>query len=164
MHLYFAYGSNMLPRQMAERCPGARPLGAATLRDWRFIITTRGTANIERERGASVHGVLWSCHQAHLRRLDLFEGVHWNNYIRRMELVDFGGERHWTAAFTYVSARRYRARARPNYMLTAVMPGARAFGLPAHYMAELESWMPDYAGGAANNRYRGRRRLRPGKR
>lgn len=147
----------MLPRQMAERCPGARPLGAAVLRDWRFIITTRGTANIERVKGAVVHGVLWSCNLAHIHRLDQFEGVRWKNYIRRMESVELQGERRWTASFVYVSARRYKARARPNYMLTAVVPGARAFGLPSHYVSELESWLPDYAAGAANHLYRGRR-------
>ena len=150
----------MLPRQMAERCPGARPLGPAVLRNWKFLITTRGTANIEPVQGSAVHGVLWSCHVRHIHRLDQFEGVRWRNYIRRMEPVELDGERRWTPAFTYVSARRYTSRARPNYMLTAVMPGARAFGLPSDYIAELESWLPAYPAGAANNRYRGRRRQR----
>ncbi len=150
----------MLARQMAERCPGARPIGGAVLRNWQFIITTRGTANIEPADGGTVHGVLWRCTLEHLHRLDQFEGVRWRNYLRRMQLVEREGEQRRTAAFIYVSARRYKGQARPDYMLTAVVPGARAFGLPHHYISELESWLPDTPAGAASNHYRGRRRLR----
>ncbi|MBT6103168.1 MAG: gamma-glutamylcyclotransferase, partial [Verrucomicrobia bacterium] len=31
--IYFAYGSNMCPEQMARRCPGGQALGQAELRD-----------------------------------------------------------------------------------------------------------------------------------
>ena len=38
--IYFAYGSNMCPQQMAVRCPGGRAFGQAELRDWQFLINT----------------------------------------------------------------------------------------------------------------------------
>ena len=38
---YFAYGSNMDPVQMEERCPGAVALGAAHLPGWRLTFTRR---------------------------------------------------------------------------------------------------------------------------
>ena len=48
MIYYFAFGSNLSPRQTPRRCPGARVLGDARLEDWRFWITTRGGASIVR--------------------------------------------------------------------------------------------------------------------
>ena len=45
--IYFAYGSNMCPEQMARRCPGGQALAPAELRDWRFLINTRTYATIE---------------------------------------------------------------------------------------------------------------------
>jgi hypothetical protein len=43
-------------------------------------------------------------------------------------------------------------------MMTAILPGARIFGLPDDYIAELESWLPDRPIGERVRRYRGRRR------
>ncbi|KAF7295385.1 Gamma-glutamylcyclotransferase [Mycena indigotica] len=40
---YFGYGSNLWIHQMDTRCPGNTLLGVAFLRDWRWIINTRGT-------------------------------------------------------------------------------------------------------------------------
>ena len=45
-HLYFAYGSNMWQAQMRTRCPQSLLLGPATLHGYRWIINTRGYANI----------------------------------------------------------------------------------------------------------------------
>lgn len=157
MPFYFAYGSNMSPAQMAERCPGARALGAAALQSWRFHITTRGSASIRPDPDGVVHGVLWRCDAAHFHALDRYEGLHWGNYHRRLVLVDGhgGGRAH---ALTYVSPRRYPGRARLNYMVTAVIPGARAFGLPEPYIDELHSWLPVRTIGERQRRYRGRTR------
>ncbi|CAJ2500446.1 Uu.00g032990.m01.CDS01 [Anthostomella pinea] len=44
--LYFAYGSNLSPTQMKERCPGSTPIGLAHLPGWTWIINERGYANI----------------------------------------------------------------------------------------------------------------------
>lgn len=155
--LYFAYGSNMHPVQMRERCPGARPAGIGMLRGWCFRITTRGTAAIVREPGRVVYGVLWRCAPSHFHALDRYEGVHWRNYRRRMVTIET--ENNGAArAVTYVTNRRYPGRVRLHYMTTAVLPGAEAFGLPEHYVAELRSWLPDRPVGDRRTRYRGRTR------
>jgi len=157
MLLYFAYGSNMHPAQMAERCPGARAVGQGVLPGWRFLITTRGTASIIPDRDSEVHGILWRCGPGHFHALDRYEGVHWRNYVRRPVLVDrpIGAA---LPAQAYVSFRRYPGRARSNYMRTAVIPAARAFGLPGDYIEELESWLPNRIQGPVATRYRGRKR------
>lgn len=152
---YFAYGSNMHPQQMAERCPGARALGAGILEGWRFFITTRGTASIVPDDSSRVHGVVWRCGPPHFHALDRYEGVHWRNYARRVVTIESRAE-GVLAAHTYVGFRRYPGRARANYMRTAVIPGAQAFGLPSDYIEELESWLPNRIQGPIATRYRGR--------
>lgn len=158
MHMphYFAYGSNMSPIQMQERCPGAEPAGNGRLQGWRFVITTTGTANIVADRGAELHGVLWRCTDDHLATLDQFEGVAVGAYARR-EVEVSGPNGLYHLAIVYVSGRPYPGVGRLDYMLTAVLPGARAFALPESYVAELERWLPEGPYEPPAERYRGRR-------
>ncbi|KAI2469785.1 hypothetical protein F4781DRAFT_431001 [Annulohypoxylon bovei var. microspora] len=44
--LYFAYGSNLSPTQMHDRCPSSPPVGLAHLSGWTWLINERGYANI----------------------------------------------------------------------------------------------------------------------
>ncbi len=159
--LYFAFGSNMSARQMSARCRGARSAGCAVLSGWRFIMTARGSANIVREPGASVHGVLWRCEPHHLAALDRWEGVSWRNYRRRRLRVCCADGRVCSAV-SYISLRNYRGQARASYLYSAVLPGARGFQLPIEYLGELTSWAPrrpiNAASGRFAPRYVGRRR------
>ena len=154
--LYFAYGSNMSPRQMRTRCPGSRAAGVAELAGWRFIITKRGTANIVKRAGCRVFGTLWHCLPQHLATLDRFEAVRLRVYRRRTVIVQLadGRRRH---AIVYVSSLHQKGRARREYLKTAVLPGARAFKLPQDYIDEIARWLPSGRIGAAKPRYRGRR-------
>jgi gamma-glutamylcyclotransferase len=158
MPLYFAYGSNMHPAVMAERCPGARAHGRARLHGWRFHVNTRGSASIRPHDGGVVHGVLWRCEAAHLHRLDQFEGVAWGNYWRRRLHVETH-EGVVVPAFSYEGSRRHPGRARVTYMTTAILPAARAFALPEAYIEELAAWLPDRPVGERRRRYRGSRKL-----
>jgi len=158
MILYFAYGSNMHPRVMGARCPGARALGPARLDGWRFLISKRGTAAIWPDEAHAVHGVLWWCNLRHIQALDAYEGVRWRNYFRRRLFVARAGRE--TGAFVYTSSRHMPGVGRPDYLLSAVLPGARQFGLPGAYIEHLESWLPRRSVGAHGHarRYVGRRR------
>lgn len=158
MILYFAYGSNMHPRVMGARCPGARAIGPARLEGWRFLITKRGTASIWPDEGREVHGVLWRCSPSHIEALDAYEGVRWRNYFRRRLFIT--QETAEAGAFVYTSSRHMPGVGRSNYLLSAVIPGARHFGLPASYIDHLEIWLPrrPLAGHGAGRRYTGMRR------
>lgn len=143
--------------QMQERCPGAKSLGASVLQGWQFIITTRRTASIIRNRDAEVHGVLWRCTPQHQQVLDRFEGVRIRNYRQRtvsVQLAD-GALRN---AIVYVGANRNKGIGRPDYLLTAVLPGARQHNLPVEYLEELKSWLPRRIIALSKNRYRGRKK------
>ena len=85
--IYFAYGSNMCPEQMARRCPGGQALGQAELRDWRFLINTRTYATIEARPGAATHGVLWSLTPGHITELDHYEAVAEGMYFKKTLIV-----------------------------------------------------------------------------
>lgn len=156
MRYYFAYGSNMLPAQMARRCPGAQAIGAAELPGWRFHANTRGSASILPQSGAVVHGVLWRCTPDHFHMLDRYEGVHWGNYRRRIVYVHLSDGGVSIAAAVYAGTRTYDGRARVGYMLTAVLPGAQAFSLPEPYIEELRSWLPSPPIGEKRVAYMGR--------
>ena len=70
--LYFSYGSNMNLKQMESRCPNAIVVGVASLEGWRLAERTH--ADIIRQDGASVGGVLWQVTPVCLRSLDRYEG------------------------------------------------------------------------------------------
>lgn len=63
--LYFAYGSNMDPRQIRQRCPSSRFVSTAILRNHGLAFTLRskrrrcGVANVLPAVGHDVHGILY---------------------------------------------------------------------------------------------------------
>jgi hypothetical protein len=93
----------------------------------------------------------------HFHTLDKYEGVHWGNYRRRHAGVVMSCGTP-AQAVVYAGTRTYNGRARVRYMTTAVLPGARAFGLPEDYIEELCSWLPDRLIGEKRNPVRGRPR------
>ncbi|OJJ96128.1 hypothetical protein ASPACDRAFT_46890 [Aspergillus aculeatus ATCC 16872] len=100
--LYFAYGSNLSPSQMATRCvhspASSVPLAIARLPHWRWLICEQGYANVlpppEMRVGPqtgvqdeevpvagaedAVYGVLYAMDERDERLLDGFEGVDWD--------------------------------------------------------------------------------------
>ncbi len=154
--LYFAYGSNMSPRQMARRCPGSRAVGRAVLVDWSFLINKQGAANIMPAAGLAVHGVLWRIDPYHLGLLDQWEGTAHRIYIRRIVRVTLGSGLS-RLAFTYVSPLRQSGRPKPAYLATAVLVGARAFAFPQPVLDELAGWQPKRPIGESRRTYLGRR-------
>ncbi len=144
---YFAYGSNLNPRQMEQRCPGHRVVGRAVLRD--HVMRFRGdgcdwagaVATVEPAAGHDVHGVVFALTQEHYDALDHYEGFDgegadtslYDRVARRVEME--GGE--VVAVETYVirplaegtPSRRYR---------DAIVAGMRHHGLPEEAIAQVE--------------------------
>lgn len=104
--LYFAYGSNLVARQMAARCPTSRPVTRAYLDRWRLAFGGRSAswggavADVVRDDKAWVEGVLYELDARDLYALDGYEGHPWS-YTRRRLMVTLpcGKQR---AAFVYV--------------------------------------------------------------
>ena len=140
---------------MALRCPGARMLDVAILKDWQFHINTRGSASIVERRGARLFGVLWCLEGGHIAALDEYEGVRWRNYLKRRVRVRTSGGAE-LSALVYISPRQYPGRARPDYLIGQIFGPALRFDFPADYLAEIESWLPHYARGHKMHRCIGR--------
>src|SRR5207247_4909541 len=77
---YFAYGSNMDWDQMKGRCPSARIVGVAELRDYRLAFTRRslkrgcGVCDVVLDSGKAVWGAVFHIDDADVVWLDIEEG------------------------------------------------------------------------------------------
>lgn len=81
--LYFAYGSNLQMKQMAQRCPENRFIGLGRLYNYRWHINERGFANIVEDYRRFVDGICYSLNPSDEARLDRSEGVHIEAYEKR---------------------------------------------------------------------------------
>jgi gamma-glutamylcyclotransferase (GGCT)/AIG2-like uncharacterized protein YtfP len=139
---YFAYGSNMDPRQMVRRCPGAVPLGKARLADHRLTFTYDsamwggGVGHVEHAPGAETWGVLWDLTDEHVAALDDYEGIDAGIYRRETVTVEHDGDA--VEALIYVSNDGRFKRPSPKY-IRALVHGARAHGIDEAYVATIES-------------------------
>jgi hypothetical protein len=137
MTLHFAYGSNMSRAQIGARCPGARPLGTATLKHWRFVIGPEGHGSIVPTRGGVVHGVLWRVDTRDIAAINSYEGLDSGLYLRRIMPVRHGASVF--PALVYILRRHGRGRPRPAY-ISLVVEAARDWGLPGRYIDGLQRW------------------------
>jgi gamma-glutamylcyclotransferase (GGCT)/AIG2-like uncharacterized protein YtfP len=150
--LYFAYGSNLDPVQMASRCPFAQTVGLAALRDHRLVFPRYseswggGTAGMSPSHGPTVWGVLFEVTDACLATMDAHEGFRksgdpHNSYEREqisVELTrpDDGSFPRRVRAWTYVANEANPTPPSRRYLDT-ILRGARHHRLPEEYIAAL---------------------------
>jgi hypothetical protein len=144
---YFAYGSNMQGATLRGRrgITWARAL-PARVPGWRFVcdkpplvpMMGESFANLVREGGAEVFGVLFELEAGDLAHVELTEGVVIGNY-RRIEVVaePLDGTTPVTAA-TLVTDLRDPGLAPSERYRALLIEGAREHGLPAEWIAFLE--------------------------
>ena len=137
--LHFAYGANMSRAVMQRHAPGAQPLGAAVLANYRFIITGDGYASLAPTPAAAVYGVLWRLTARDRVGLDAWENIAGGSYRIETLPVQQAGRRQ--RALVYLARQRGVGRAKPGYM-QLVVAAARAWELPADYVATLQQWVP----------------------
>lgn len=150
--LYFAYGSNLDPEQMARRCPGHAVVGLAELRDHKltFPLTSHdwggGVASVGVSHGASVWGMVYELSEDGVASLDRYEGYkgpgdQHNVYDREtvsVQLVraDDGSFARRLHASIYL-ARPANPSPPSRRYLDAVLRGARHHRLPGDYVTRL---------------------------
>ncbi|MGX1309403.1 gamma-glutamylcyclotransferase (GGCT)/AIG2-like uncharacterized protein YtfP [Amorphus suaedae] len=139
MRLTFAYGANLDPAGMRQRCPSAKPLGHASLENWHFRITIDGYASVAPRLGSTVHGVLWQISAKDEAALDAYEEVASGLY--RKTHLPVRGTKGPVRALVYVGRSQTSGRPRRGYLDKIVLPAARAWGLPPTHLCELESWL-----------------------
>jgi phage replication-related protein YjqB (UPF0714/DUF867 family) len=137
-HTYFAYGSNLCVRQMAQRCPDATNPRRAVLADHDWLINQRGVATVEPFHGADVHGVIWQLCDHDLATLDRAEGLPLRYRRDRMSVHTEDGLSH---AWVYVDHRVKPGEPRPGY-LERIIDAAVHHGLPQRWINFLHGWDP----------------------
>ena len=143
--LYFAYGSNMAPERLQARTPSAQPLGVGILPGRRLAFQ-----KLSREDGSGkcdvplsdnpddcVHGVLYSLHPEELPTLDAYEGVGFGYDRESLEITRSDGQ--MVRAETYVATLTRPGLLPFCWYREHVLRGARQHGLPADYIAAIES-------------------------
>lgn len=135
MTTYFAYGANMDPVPMAQRCPGARRVGLAVLPDHEFQIAAAGYGNATAAAGRTVHGVLWDLPLQDELALDDFEGVPEGLYRKAIASVRTSDGRR-VSAMVYLPADPSPGLPRAGY-LEGIIPVAESLGFPPDYVAGL---------------------------
>jgi hypothetical protein len=151
MTTYFAYGSNMNPGQMIDRCPETRTLGVARLVDYRLTFprfsSTRqcASAGIEPYRGSAVWGVLYEVSKADLHILHHLEGfdpegpVERNRHLfREVTVLRMGGSEP-VRAMTYFAVPDGTSARPSRAYLQLLIDGAEYHGLPLAYIAALNA-------------------------
>jgi hypothetical protein len=149
--LYFAYGSNMDPRQIRKRCPSYRFISIAKLEDYILGFTRRsprrrcGVADVIASPGDEVWGVLYNIKtRLDVLALDKAEGFkegrrRVNGYDRQMCQV-------WSPRYSHklLKTNIYIARQQSNppspsaHYLSLMSYGAAHWGLPSKYQRALK--------------------------
>lgn len=106
---YIAYGSNMDEGQMYYRCPTARLLGKAELKNYRLLFKgskTGAYATIEPEEGSRVPVLVWKIGKEDEKNLDRYEGFPVFYYKKDLG-IDLDGQRETAMAYIMDGNREY---------------------------------------------------------
>lgn len=105
---YIAYGSNLNVRQMKMRCPKARVIGTAEIRNFELLFKGSKTGSyltVEPKDGGIVPVAVWETTEADESALDRYEGYPAFYYKKDIKLQYKGirtGNRRMVTAFAYI--------------------------------------------------------------
>ena len=129
--LYFAYGSNLWPEQMKERCLGHKVMGAGILEGYRWIISKRGYANIIKAGSDEVQGVVYLITGSDESSLDDHEGVAVGSYRKEIKPVKIDGKAY--DCLVYVDPIEEEGKPRVEY-IERINQGLAASEISATYI------------------------------
>lgn len=149
--IYFAYGANMSPGQIAQMCPEHRTIGVARLVDHRlcFPRVSRAfhcaSAGIEPAPGSAVWGVLYDISDADLPVLNYHQGYNPHgsaaaneHLLRKVTVLRLGGSQPVQAMAYFAVPDGSAERPSAAYM-QLLLDGAEYHGLPKAYVAALSA-------------------------
>lgn len=136
--IYAAYGSNLNHDQMQVRCPKARFIGKAILRDFRLVF--RFYADIQEARGCIVPVGLWKITPDCLVALDRYEGYPYT-YGRTRVRVQLPNRKSMDAMTYFMNSDEFQAPVQRYFR--AVEEGYEDCGLPKHRLFEALDFTRD---------------------
>ena len=90
---YLAYGSNLNVRQMKMRCPTAKIVGTAVIKNYELLFKGSKTGSyltIEKKKGSSVPVAVWEVQDFDERSLDRYEGFPTFYYKKNFRIKNDG--------------------------------------------------------------------------
>lgn len=130
---YFAYGSNLNRKQMAERCPGSKPRFSVVLPNYKLIFTgwsrqwKGGTASVKPFKGERVAGAVYEISENDLKKLDRYED--YPTTYDRLKVVVWTDEGDSMEAVTYIKKEQSpETKPSPEY-LAAIRQGYREWDI-----------------------------------
>ena len=124
LKLYFSYGMNTNPNEMAYRCPTSQAIGRAILPGHRLEFKTHATIAVDPNQ--DMQGVLWQITDTDEQMLDILEGFP-EYYTKKMVTVHRNRVEY--IAMTYVMDPRAQIRAPNSSYYDILSEGYGHFGL-----------------------------------
>ena len=135
---YLAYGSNLNVHQMKYRCPTARIVGTAVIRDYELLYKGSKTGSyltIEKKKGSLVPVAVWEVTAADEHSLDIYEGYP-NFYYKKNMKIRLSETGKTVDAFVYIMHEERRLWIpTPAYVSTCKF-GYTIFGFDFKYLDE----------------------------
>lgn len=133
MEYYIAYGSNLNKRQMKYRCPEARPVGTALLKDWRLMFKgslTGSYLTIEPHKGAKTPVAIWEVSNKDIANLDVYEGCPHFYYktLLPVHVIKPDGTEEDVEAFVYIMCEERKYGTPTRSYLETCSEGYADFG------------------------------------
>jgi cation transport regulator ChaC len=130
---YFAYGSNLSLKQMAERCPEAKPKFTAILPNYKVIFTgwsrkwRGGVATLRISQGAKVKGAVYEISARDLRLLDKHED--YPRTYNQMTVKVITADDEFIEAVTYIKPQQSEETAPSQEYLAIIRQGYKDWRL-----------------------------------
>ncbi len=130
---YLAYGSNLNVRQMALRCPTAKAVGTAVIKDYELLFKGSKTGSyltIEPKVGAEVPVAVWAVETSDELNLDRYEGYPTFYYKAELDLPVryFSGKTVVRKAFVYIMHEERSLGLPSGSYVRTCLEGYRNFG------------------------------------
>ncbi|MFD1403739.1 gamma-glutamylcyclotransferase family protein [Robinsoniella peoriensis] len=131
---YIAYGSNLSVPQMRRRCPSARIIGTAEIKDYELLFKGSQTGaylTIEPKEGAKVPVAVWSVTAEDEAALDRYEGIPAFYYKAEMKLPITGirtGNVRSRDTFVYIMHEDRTLGIPSDFYVRTCLEGYRSFG------------------------------------
>lgn len=142
---YIAYGSNLNIEQMKVRCPNAKVIGTAVIKDYQLLFKGSKTGSyltIEPHKGSSVPAAVWEISRSDEKSLDRYEGYP-NFYYKKEMFINISeiiSEKiRKRKAFAYIMHEERKLGVPSPYYVKTCISGYMTFGFDkAHIFDAIE--------------------------
>lgn len=139
MAYYFAYGRNINKKQMKERF-GKEPhsIGVGVLNDYKlcFNKSLDGKANIIKQDGEKVYGLIYKLSDKDLKELDKYEGVP-NHYKREKICVKFKDKIYH--CWVYIATKIDNSLKPPKDYIDEIINSMKENNFPLEYIERIKN-------------------------